>query len=382
MFVISCLQQLEPIDGQVSVVAVAPTRELAFQIKNEFGRFAKYMENVRYETFYGGVGIQKDIDLLKDPATCPHIVVCTPGRLWALVQGKHMSMKHMKIFVIDECDKILENGGEFFCFFPLVRFVPNTVRFFLDMRRDVQWSFNPPAQFGLDNVFKSDSKNGSKGDADHDKAVTKVKRQVMMFTATLNDDIKNTCRLFLRNPLEIMVDGEAQLTLHGLTQYIVRLPEAEKNRQLNELLDTLDFNQVVIFVKSIKRATELEKLVKFAGFPCMTIHSGLPQDERLKRYNAFKNFSERVCVATDVFARGIDIERVNLVVNYDMTVDSDSYLHRVGRAGRFGTKGLTVTFLSSEDDEAMFAQIKNRLEISVDEYPADGDVPRELYTNA
>merc|ERR1719424_2500974 len=149
-----------------------------------------------------------------------------------------------------------------------------------------------------------------------------------MFSATLSSEMRTVCKKFMQDPMEIYVD-DSKLTLHGLQQHYVKLAENEKNRKLNELLDALEFNQVVVFVKSVSRANALDKLM---------------QEERIKLYQNFKDFKHRILVSTDIWGRGIDIERVNIVVNYDMPDSSDTYLHRVGRAGRFGTKGLAITF--------------------------------------
>lgn len=111
VFVLATLQQLEPQDGEVSVVVMCHTRELAFQIRNEYARFAKYMPEIRTSVFYGGTPVQKDADILKDPKTCPHIIVATPGRLNALARDKYLNAKHVKHFVLDECDKMLEQLG-------------------------------------------------------------------------------------------------------------------------------------------------------------------------------------------------------------------------------------------------------------------------------
>ncbi|KAI0005369.1 hypothetical protein BJV74DRAFT_875326 [Russula compacta] len=320
VFVLATLQQLEPVNGEVSVIVLCHTRELAYQIKNEYTRFAKYMPDVRVGTFFGGTPVSKDADLLKDKSKCPHIVVATPGRLNALVRDKVLDAKNVKHFVLDECDKMLEQ---------------------LDMRRDVQ------------EIFRA----------------TPHHKQVMMFSATLAKDIRVTCKKFMANPLEIFVDDETKLTLHGLQQHYVKLEEVSKNRKLNDLLDTLEFNQVVIFVKSVARAIELDKLLVSCNFPSISIHSGLAQEERIKRYTAFKAFEKRILVATDIFGRGIDVERVNIVVNYDCPPDADSYLHRVGRAGRFGTKGLAITFVSSEADQQVMGAIQSRFEVAVPELP-------------
>lgn len=109
---------------------------------------------------------------------------------------------------------------------------------------------------------------------------TPTEKQVMMFSATLSQEIRPICKKFMRNPMEIYVDDEAKLTLHGLQQYAIRLSEGEKNRKLNDLLDTLEFNQVIIFVKSTLRATELDKLLRECNFPSIAVHSGVSQEER------------------------------------------------------------------------------------------------------
>src|ERR1700759_4881916 len=132
---------------------------------------------------------------------------------------------------------------------------------------------------------------------------TPQQKQVMMFSATLSQEIRPICKKFMQSPLEIYVDDETKLTLHGLQQYYIKLEEKEKNRKLNELLDQLEFNQVIIFVKSTVRANELNRLLVECNFPSIAVHSGISQDERIKRYTSFKEFNKRICVATDVFGR-------------------------------------------------------------------------------
>lgn len=156
-------------------------------------------------------------------------------------------------------------------------------------------------------------------------------------------------------------------------QHYIKLTELEKNRKLNDLLDALDFNQVVIFVKSVSRAAELNKLLVECNFPSICIHSGMSQEERLMRYKGFKEGHKRILVATDLVGRGIDIERVNIVINYDMPDSADTYLHRVGRAGRFGTKGLAITFVSSASDSDVLNQVQERFEVDIKELPEQID---------
>ncbi|KAK9207911.1 hypothetical protein WN944_000260 [Citrus x changshan-huyou] len=368
VFVLSTLQQTEPNPGQVTALVLCHTRELAYQICHEFERFSTYLPDIKVAVFYGGVNIKIHKDLLKNE--CPQIVVGTPGRILALARDKDLSLKNVRHFILDECDKMLES---------------------LDMRRDVQ------------EIFKM---------TPHDK-------QVMMFSATLSKEIRPVCKKFMQDdfsewwdmtssccpvcslkayaciqlaffgkcwatsefrdvekggsPMEIYVDDEAKLTLHGLVQHYIKLSELEKNRKLNDLLDALDFNQVVIFVKSVSRAAELNKLLVECNFPSICIHSGMSQEERLTRYKGFKEGNKRILVATDLVGRGIDIERVNIVINYDMPDSADTYLHRVGRAGRFGTKGLAITFVSSASDSDILNQVQARFEVDIKELPEQID---------
>lgn len=323
VFVLATLQQLEPVDNQVSVLVMCHTRELAFQISKEYERFSKYMNSVKIAVFFGGMLIQKDETVLK--TNCPHIVVGTPGRILALVKNKSLNLKHLKHFILDECDKMLDQ---------------------LDMRRDIQ------------EIFR----------------VTPHEKQVMMFSATLSKEVRPICKKFMQDPMEVYVDDDSKLTLHGLQQHYVKLKDNEKNRKLFELLDALEFNQVIIFVKSIQRCMALSQLLVEQNFPAIAIHKAMSQDDRLSRYQQFKDFQKRILVATNLFGRGMDIERVNIVFNYDMPDDSDTYLHRVARAGRFGTKGLAITFVSDETDAKVLNDVQERFEVNITELPEEIDL--------
>ncbi|KAF1832127.1 P-loop containing nucleoside triphosphate hydrolase protein [Decorospora gaudefroyi] len=325
VFVLATLQQMDekPEAGVATILVMCHTRELAYQIRNEYNRFAKFLPEVKVGVFYGGTPVQKDIELLSNKDTHPHIIVGTPGRINALVRDRILRLHGLKHFVLDECDKMLDQP---------------------DMRNDVQGIF--------------------RGTPQH--------KQVMMFSATLNREVRIVCKKFMQNPLEIYVDDEKKLTLHGLQQFYMKLDEKEKNRKLNDLLDSLEFNQVIIFVRSTLRCSELDKLLRECNFPSTAVHSGISQEERIKRYKEFKEFQTRICVSTDIFGRGIDVERINVAINYDMPDKADAYLHRVGRAGRFGTKGLSISFVSSPDDEAVLKSIEERFEVELPEFPEDG----------
>lgn len=330
VFVLATLQQLEPVEGEVSVLVMCHTRELAFQISKEYERFSKYMTGVRIGVFFGGMSITNDEKTLK--TACPHIVVGTPGRILALVNTKKLSLKNVKHFVLDECDKMLDQ---------------------LDMRRDVQ------------EIYSN----------------TPNEKQVMMFSATLSKEVRPVCLKFMQDPMEVYVDNEAKLTLHGLQQYYVKLKDNEKNRKLFELLDVLEFNQVVIFVKSVQRCMALAQLLTEQNFPAIAIHRAMTQEERLNRYQQFKDFQKRILVATNLFGRGMDIERVNIVFNYDMPEDTDTYLHRVARAGRFGTKGLAITFVADTDDAKTLNEVQERFDVNIQELPDEIDISTYIETN-
>merc|ERR1712060_801318 len=282
-------------------------------------------KDVKTMVVYGGTPIAKDKEMLKNET--PHVLIGTPGRVLGLCREKDLKLDKVTQFVVDECDKCLDK---------------------LDMRKDIQQIF----------------------------VQTPKKKQVMMYSATFTSETRDLCKKFMTDPHEITVAEESKLTLHGLLQYYVTLTEKEKNRKLNDLLDALEFNQVVIFVKSVQRATALDKLLVECNFPSIAIHSGLSQEDRIARYKQFKEFQKRIMVSTDLFGRGIDIERVNIVVNYDMPSDSDSYLHRVGRAGRFGTKGLAITFVTSEEDAEVLKKVQERFQVNI------GDMPNQIDTTS
>jgi len=328
VFVLACLQQLTDVkEPGVRTLVICHTRELAYQIKHEFDRFAKYFADVKTGVVYGGIPVAKDKEMLEKE--CPHVLIGTPGRVLGLIRDKALKLDKLSQFVLDECDKCVDK---------------------LDMRKDIQTIF----------------------------LETPKKKQVMMFSATMSAETRGLCKKFMQDPHEIRVDEESKLTLHGLLQYYVKLTEKEKNRKLNDLLDALEFNQVVIFVKSVQRAVALDKLLVECNFPSIAIHSGLSQEDRIARYKQFKEFQKRILVSTDLFGRGIDIERVNIVINYDMPDESDNYLHRVGRAGRFGTKGLALTFVSTDEDSEVLKKVQERFEVNIGEMPSQIDTTSYL----
>ncbi|KAL4629631.1 spliceosome RNA helicase DDX39B-like [Arapaima gigas] len=315
VFVLATLQQLEPVTGQVSVLVMCHTRELAFQISKEYERFSKYMPAVKVGVFFGGLSIKKDEEVLKRES--PHVVVGTPGRILALSRNKSLNLRHIKHFILDECDKMLEQ---------------------LDMRRDVQ------------EIFR----------------MTPHEKQVMMFSATLSKEIRPVCRKFMQDVITHLLRLPMLLPLPSLSHHAPAPQNISGGLEESQI--------VVIFVKSVQRCVALAQLLVEQNFPAIAIHRGMPQEERLARYQQFKDFQRRILVATNLFGRGMDIERVNIAFNYDMPEDSDTYLHRVARAGRFGTKGLAITFVSDENDARILNDVQDRFEVNISELPEEIDI--------
>merc|ERR1719198_95231 len=324
VFVIATLQQIEvdPENAVVDTLVLCHARELAYQIHKEFERFSKYLPQIKTAVVYGGVPFNTHKEMMETDT--PSILIGTPGRVLHLLNENVLKLDNLKRFILDECDDILENG--------------------LHMRRQVQ------------EIFKK----------------TPHEKQVMMFSATISENARAVCRKLSRKAEEIFVDDK-KLTLHGLQQHFVELTENDKIRKLNDLLDALDFNQVVVFVKTRQRAAALDKMLQKCFFPSMCIHSDLKQEERLDRYRKFKEYQSRILVSTNLFGRGVDIERVNIVINFDMPMNSNEYLHRVGRAGRFGTKGLAITFVSGDEDKEVLKDTQDRFEVKITPLPDEID---------
>jgi superfamily II DNA/RNA helicase len=327
VFVFSVLHLLEVEETKntkVRCLVVCHAKELAYQIQMDFNRFKKHFVNksngnplITTKVVLGGTKMSADIMALKGEV--PHIVIGTPGRMLALVSKGYLNVEGVKFFIIDECDKVLSSA---------------------DMRSDVQ------------KIFYKTPRN----------------KQVMMFSATLSDDMRKVCRLYMHNPREVMIDEGKKLLLEGLQQYCVKLTEDQKNLKLVQILDSIEFNQVFVFVKSVKRAETLYSVLKDEEFPVIFSHGGLPTDLRIESFKKFKLGNDRIMVTTDLFHRGMDFKAVNVVINYDFPDMEDTYLHRIGRAGRFGTKGLAISFVTKEDEPILEA-VRKKFVVGVEELP-------------
>ena len=334
VFVISILNQFVSTDKVTSMI-LCHTRELAQQVEKEFGRMKQRMDasiegGVRVACFIGGNDVESDVNKIN--AVKPSIVVGTPGRLMDLVKRKALDLSQLRTFVVDECDKILTS---------------NCVS-------EIEYLFrNSPAD-----------------------------KQMMMFSATISNEHKDICRKFLKNQFEVFIDDGEKLFLHGLHLFSKTMEDDQKMKYLVDILDEIDFNQVIIFVDNKQRCQRIVTQLKKESYPCGLLYGQLDQASRENQFGRFRRGDLRILVSTDLCGRGIDVEKVNLVVNFDMPRDSDQFLHRVGRAGRFGTKGVAISFVDSkiEEDQNVLEEVKKRFAVGIDELPESmKDIPQTYY---
>ncbi|EQB60133.1 hla-b associated transcript 1 [Vairimorpha apis BRL 01] len=314
VFVLSTLNQLKVVDKETVILTIVHTKEMADQVKQEFERFSKKMENISVGVVYGGNSVEDDMKVLS--SNSPTILIGTPGRLYEVVRRKALNLKHVKYFIMDECDRMVGD---------------------LDMRNDVQ------------EIFVSSPRN----------------KQTLMFTATLNSYTFDECMRFLDNPFVVRVDEESKLTLYGLKQYYVELDEKDKLQKLHYALNSNTYNQAMIFTSNKKSPTTLVNFLKTKNFQAIELHAGLSSEERKNRLIAFKKYEHRVLITTDLLSRGIDVQDVNMVINYDMPDTPETYLHRVGRAGRFETEGIAISFVCNQEEKIKLNEVQSRFEISI-----------------
>ncbi|KAL0230667.1 hypothetical protein PCE1_004224 [Barthelona sp. PCE] len=303
-------------EDKIKAVVIAPTRELVIQIGKEFERFAPGTR-VRTTSIIGGRAERFDLRELEYGK--PDIVVSTPGRILGFIRDKKIDLGHVRHFVLDEFDKMLIEPS---------------------MRQDVQ------------DIFIS----------------TPQEKQTMMFSATLPEEIEELAvQFFPALPSVVKIEDSRQLTLNELSQYSITVAKEQKVDRLLDLLDALDFNQVVIFVGATSQSHKLKRLLREKNIPATCVNGSMSQKARASIFKKFKAFEERVLVSTDLYSRGVDIEYVTLVINFDMPKDCECYMHRVGRAGRFGTRGLAISFVEPGEQEEMLQTIRTTFGIEIPE---------------
>lgn len=291
-----CIPVLERVDTSKNVIQallLVPTRELALQTSQVCKELGKHM-GVQVMVSTGGTSLRDDIVRL---GASVHIVVATPGRVLDLTEKGVCKLNHCNIAVMDEADKLLSP-----------EFQPVIERLL---------SFLPSS------------------------------RQICLYSATFPVTVKQFKEKFLKKPYIINLMEE--LTLKGITQYYAFVEEKQKVHCLNTLFSKLSINQSIIFCNSVHRVELLAKKITELGYSCFYIHAKMLQSHRNRVFHDFRNGNCRNLVCSDLFTRGIDIQAVNVVINFDFPKNSETYLHRVGRSGRFGHLGLAINLITYED---------------------------------
>jgi len=291
------LPTLDKIDTSrhvVQALVIAPTRELAVQGQEELFRFGRE-KGVKVRSVYGGSSIEKQIKALRSGA---HIVVGTPGRLLDLIKRKALKLDHVETLILDEADEMLNMG-------------------FLE---------------------------------DIEAIISRVpeNRQTLLFSATMPEAIKRIGVKFMYDPEHVRVAAK-ELTTDLVDQYYIRVKEQEKFDTMTRLIDVERPELAIVFGRTKRRVDELTRGLKLRGYRAEGIHGDLDQGKRLRVLRDFKNDNIDILVATDVAARGLDISGVTHVYNYDIPQDPESYVHRIGRTGRAGKHGQSVTFVSPNE---------------------------------
>lgn len=315
-FIIPTLEKVKSKVDKIQALILLPTRELALQTSQVVRTLGKHLE-LQCMVTTGGTSLRDDIVRLQEPV---HILVGTPGRVLDLASRKIADLSSCSIFVMDEADKMLSQ--EF-------QRVINQILGFLPQ-----------------------------------------KHQSMLFSATFPLTIQSFIQENLTNPYEINLMDE--LTLRGITNYYAYLDENQKLHCLNTLFSKLQINQAIIFCNSAKRVELLAQKVTELGFSCYYSHAKMPQDARNKVFHDFRQGKVRTLVCSDLLTRGIDIQAVNIVINFDFPKTAETYLHRIGRSGRYGHLGLAIDFITWNDRENLF-RVEKELGIEIPKIPTDID---------
>ncbi|KAL2457688.1 DEAD-box ATP-dependent RNA helicase 8 [Abeliophyllum distichum] len=292
-FCIPALEKIDQDNNVIQVVILVPTRELALQTSQVCKELGKHLK-IQVMVTTGGTSLKDDIMRLYQPV---HLIVGTPGRILDLTKKGVCVLKDCSMLVMDEADKLL----------------------------------SPEFQPSIEQLIH----------------FMPAKRQILMFSATFPVTVKDFKDRYLQKPYIINLMDE--LTLKGITQYYAFVEERQKVHCLNTLFSKLQINQSIIFCNSVNRVELLAKKITELGYSCFYIHAKMLQTHRNRVFHDFRNGACRNLVCTDLFTRGIDIQAVNVVINFDFPKNSETYLHRVGRSGRFGHLGLAVNLITYED---------------------------------
>ena len=321
-FTIGLLSQIDFRQKKIQAIVLSHTRELALQTNEVISKIGAHcMEDgsIFCHAFTGGTPVREDLKKIQEGTI---VANCTPGRILDILNKEAFDPKQVKIIVIDEADEMLSQG-----------FQESVYKFFTYAPRDVQ---------------------------------------LVLVSATMPKEVLELAEKFLRDPEKILVE-KTKLTLDGLKQYYVETDETsneggKKLPVLMDLLNPISNNQTVIFVNTKRRADFVTQTLAESGYSPSAIHSDMSTEDRKEIMESFYNGRSRILIATDLIARGIDVQQVSIVINYDMTENWETYLHRIGRAGRFGRKGISINFVS-KDDKELLIKIEEHYNTKIIELP-------------
>merc|ERR1712048_742602 len=315
-FVIGCLQRIDNHLSACQALILAPTRELANQIQKVALALGDY-DRIKCHACIGGTSVRDDIDKLRDGQ---HLVVGTPGRVYDMISKRNLRVDDLATFVLDEADEMLSRG-------------------FKDQIYD---------------IFKCLPANV----------------QVCLFSATMAPEILDLTSKFMRDAVRILVKKD-ELTLEGIRQFYVAIEKEEwKLDTLCDLYETLTITQAIIYCNTRRKVDFLADQMTKRDFTVSTMHAELSQKERDLIMREFRSGSSRVLISTDLLARGIDVQQVSLVINYELPQNMENYLHRIGRSGRFGRKGVAINFVTNNDVRSM-KNIERYYHTQIEEMPMD-----------
>lgn len=318
-FCVGTLQQIDLGNLACQVLVMAPTRELAQQIFTVMDAVGQHMDGLKCHACVGGTSVREDIERLRSGV---HVVVGTPGRVNHMADKGILNLQALKSFILDEADEMLSRG----------------------FKEQIYMTFQQLS----DNV------------------------QVGLFSATLDKETIEITNRFMNNPIRILVRKE-EVTLEGIKQFYVRLEqEAWKFETLCDLYETLTINQSIIYCNTKRKVEWLTDRMRQRDHVVACTHGEMEPKTRKAVMEEFRKGESRVLITTDLMARGIDVQGVSLVINYDLPMHKESYIHRIGRSGRFGRKGVAINFINlASEDVQILKEIEEYYATSVSELPAD-----------
>ena len=295
-FSIAALQMINESVNNTQIIIMSPTRELSTQNYNVCNAIGQSL-NITIQLLIGGTSTEKDKELLHN--NVPHLVIGCPGRIHALIRSGHLKTSNIKTLILDEADEMLSSG-----------FKEQVYNIFQYLNNDTQ---------------------------------------VGLFSATMPYELNSLTEKFMRNPIKILVKNE-MLTLEGIKQFKLNVnDDHQKYETLKDIFNSISVSQCIIYCNSIKRVQDLTDAMRQDQFPVICIHSSMDVATRKANFNSFKNGERRVLISSDITARGIDIQQVSVVINFDIPKNKHTYIHRIGRSGRWGRVGLAINFITRRD---------------------------------